>query len=139
MNRVARQPVWWIILTMIYFPYNAMAYLFDVPQISSPFQLLGMPLDLAVVLGGTAFAFGFRFGGFRLWAAIAILYAANTGPYLAGIVFRLARFTVNPDYHVYRSTSSYLVTIFLVMFECVSLIRILQSFRDEKRLVETFA
>lgn len=139
MSRIARQPGWWIALTIVYFAFCAISLALELPEISSLFEALRLPLGLVVTAGASAFAFGFRFGGFRLWAAIATLYVADTGPYITGIIFRLARFTVNSDYHVYRSTSSYLVTISVVVYELIALIRIIQSFRTEKALAETFA
>lgn len=101
--------------------------------------ILSVPLELCVIFGACTFAFGYRFGSERFWQAITVLYVADWAPSLIGIIFRLARHAVNDRYVIYRSPESYFVTIFVLTFGLLVLIRLLQSFRTERSLAVTFS
>lgn len=139
MSRVSSQPKWWIALALLYSALNFATfarYLADVPSL---IDILSIPLELSVILGTGAFAFGYRLGSKRFWQATTILYVADWAPSLIGIIFRLARHAVDDRYVIYRSPESYFVTIFILVFGLLALVRLLTSFETGKTLAEIFA
>jgi predicted membrane protein len=123
MSRLKRQPTWWIVLALVYSAINLFDFTRYATNVPSLMTILSVPLELCVILGASAFAFGYRFGSERFWQAIAVLYVADWAPSLIGIIFRLARHAVNDRYVIYRSPESYFVTIFILTFGLLAVIR----------------